>query len=390
MKWTPKPSTSARKCAKRLIASSCCRQSKRVCQCSTKLFQVRTRSSHEPSRRPRPRPSTGCARAGLQIVERLLGQSDDERCHAHSAGNLHVRQPGSPAVGLHNFFTARCDTPLEGDSKEAVMGRRFGYQALFALVMLAIVAGVGSYTYNLGVAHGVAESARAGCRAGGRRSGRGLLAAGRGDSASDSSRSSPFCHPVLVLRRARAILAGALGRPVATDTAACRRRSTSGTAALTRSRGRRRPPDESTDVKHILVVDDEPRIAEIARDYLERAGFRVTTAGEWRRRARVRPRTAARPHRPRSRTAADGWPRRHADAAQAVERADHHADGARRRERQADRPRARRRRLRHQAVQSEGAGRARAGGVPPRRRAAGSAATSSRLATSRSTSGACR
>jgi two-component system alkaline phosphatase synthesis response regulator PhoP len=31
-------------------------------------------------------------------------------------------------------------------------------------------------------------------------------------------------------------------------------------------------------VKHILVVDDEPRIAEIARDYLERAGFAVTTA----------------------------------------------------------------------------------------------------------------
>ena len=30
-------------------------------------------------------------------------------------------------------------------------------------------------------------------------------------------------------------------------------------------------------MKQILVVDDEPRIAEIARDYLERAGFRVTT-----------------------------------------------------------------------------------------------------------------
>ena len=31
-------------------------------------------------------------------------------------------------------------------------------------------------------------------------------------------------------------------------------------------------------MKHILVVDDEPRIVEIARDYLERAGYRVTTA----------------------------------------------------------------------------------------------------------------
>jgi two-component system, OmpR family, alkaline phosphatase synthesis response regulator PhoP len=32
-------------------------------------------------------------------------------------------------------------------------------------------------------------------------------------------------------------------------------------------------------MKQILVVDDEPRIAEIARDYLERAGFKVAIAG---------------------------------------------------------------------------------------------------------------
>jgi two-component system alkaline phosphatase synthesis response regulator PhoP len=32
-------------------------------------------------------------------------------------------------------------------------------------------------------------------------------------------------------------------------------------------------------MKHILVVDDEPRIAEICRDYLERGGFGVMTAG---------------------------------------------------------------------------------------------------------------
>ncbi|HET9863827.1 MAG TPA: response regulator transcription factor [Steroidobacteraceae bacterium] len=31
-------------------------------------------------------------------------------------------------------------------------------------------------------------------------------------------------------------------------------------------------------MKHILVVDDEPRIAEICRDYLKRAGFEVITA----------------------------------------------------------------------------------------------------------------
>ena len=33
-------------------------------------------------------------------------------------------------------------------------------------------------------------------------------------------------------------------------------------------------------MKHILVVDDERRIAEIARDYLERAGYRVTMAAD--------------------------------------------------------------------------------------------------------------
>lgn len=32
-------------------------------------------------------------------------------------------------------------------------------------------------------------------------------------------------------------------------------------------------------MKQILVVDDEPRIADICRDYLERAGFTVITAG---------------------------------------------------------------------------------------------------------------
>ena len=36
---------------------------------------------------------------------------------------------------------------------------------------------------------------------------------------------------------------------------------------------------DSVDVKQILVVDDEPGIAEICRDYLERAGFHVITAG---------------------------------------------------------------------------------------------------------------
>ncbi|PYN09545.1 MAG: DNA-binding response regulator, partial [Candidatus Rokuibacteriota bacterium] len=32
----------------------------------------------------------------------------------------------------------------------------------------------------------------------------------------------------------------------------------------------------------ILVVEDEPKIAQFARDYLEHAGFRVVTAGDGR------------------------------------------------------------------------------------------------------------
>src|ERR1044071_4578443 len=33
-------------------------------------------------------------------------------------------------------------------------------------------------------------------------------------------------------------------------------------------------------MKTILVVDDEPKIADLARDYLEHAGFAVRTAGD--------------------------------------------------------------------------------------------------------------
>ena len=40
----------------------------------------------------------------------------------------------------------------------------------------------------------------------------------------------------------------------------------------------RRPPIGNL-MKHVLVVDDEPRIAEICRDYLVRAGYTVITAG---------------------------------------------------------------------------------------------------------------
>ena len=44
-------------------------------------------------------------------------------------------------------------------------------------------------------------------------------------------------------------------------------------------------------MKTILVVDDEPRIAELARDYLEHAGFGVRIAAD--RRGRAGQRSAA-------------------------------------------------------------------------------------------------
>ena len=46
-----------------------------------------------------------------------------------------------------------------------------------------------------------------------------------------------------------------------------------------RAGGRRRPSARTMpDVARILVVDDEPKIVQLVRDYLERAGFAVSTA----------------------------------------------------------------------------------------------------------------
>jgi hypothetical protein len=41
------------------------------------------------------------------------------------------------------------------------MDRRFGRQVFLAVMMIAMLAVVGVYTYNMGLAHGVAESGRA-------------------------------------------------------------------------------------------------------------------------------------------------------------------------------------------------------------------------------------
>jgi two-component system alkaline phosphatase synthesis response regulator PhoP len=66
------------------------------------------------------------------------------------------------------------------------------------------------------------------------------------------------------------------------DTAAAfRRNSRNGTVGRMGSRELRRPQEHPTlNVKQILVVEDEARIAQIVRDYLELAGYRVAIAGK--------------------------------------------------------------------------------------------------------------
>jgi DNA-binding response OmpR family regulator len=65
----------------------------------------------------------------------------------------------------------------------------------------------------------------------------------------------------------------------AEDAAAFRRSLKSGTVVRTGNRELHRPQEHQTlNVKQILVVEDEARIANIVRDYLERAGYRVAIA----------------------------------------------------------------------------------------------------------------
>ena len=146
------------------------------------------------------------------------------------------------------------------------MGQRFGFRSLLGTALVGALAVVGFYTYNLGLAHGIAESGQL------------VAAPGSGVPVVVWPRPwgfgfgffpfFPLFHPVLVLRRPRAILAwGVAGTRLPLRRTA--RRAHGSDAACGRT----------DDVKHILVVDDEPRIAEIARDYLERAGYRVTLAG---------------------------------------------------------------------------------------------------------------
>ncbi len=83
--------------------------------------------------------------------------------------------------------------------------------------------------------------------------------------------------PRVPLRRERARAARRAGGPAPAP--ADRRRRPSGleradAVGLTGSAARMRP------MKTILVVDDEPRIVELARDYLEHAGFAVLTASD--------------------------------------------------------------------------------------------------------------
>src|SRR5262249_9039548 len=62
---------------------------------------------------------------------------------------------------------------------------------------------------------------------------------------------------------------------------ASRRSTASCTATSRRARaGHPRPAPSIPAMKTVLVVDDEPKIVQLARDYLEHAGFTVTSASD--------------------------------------------------------------------------------------------------------------
>ena len=118
----------------------------------------------------------------------------------------------------------------------------------------------------------------------------------------------------------------------------------------------------------VLVVDDEPKIAQLARDYLEHAGFAVLHGGRRAVGGARRARPAAGPRRARPRPARASTVSRSCAAIRAAGPTPIVvADGARHGARQAARPGARRRRLRHQAVQPARARRPGPGRAPARR-----------------------
>ena len=119
-------------------------------------------------------------------------------------------------------------------------------------------------------------------------------------------------------------------------------------------------------MKTILVVDDEPKIVALARDYLEHAGFGVLTAVD----GRSALETVKRGATPTSWCWTSGLPRLDGlDVTREIRRdlapADRDAHRPRRRAGQAPGPGAGRRRLPHQAVQPARAGRPRQGRPPP-------------------------
>ena len=132
----------------------------------------------------------------------------------------------------------------------------------------------------------------------------------------------------------------------------------------------------------VLVVDDEPKIVQLARDYLEHAGFAVLTAGDGPSALQ-----AARVRQP-DLIVLDLGPARldGLEVMRSIRAAgstpDHRAHGPRQRARQAARARARRRRLRHQAVQPARARGSRPGGAAPERARGRGRASASRSATS--------
>ena len=157
-----------------------------------------------------------------------------------------------------------------------------------------VAAAVGIGAYNAGVAQGLRRAERAGAGTGDTDPyGYPTLASPPWGLRASSRSSSCFRDPMV--GRCGAGMGPAAGIAVTVTMAACRRNSRNGIAARMRATA----PAEG--MKQILVVDDEPRIAAICRDYLERAGFKVISRRQRRRCPDAGAREAAGSHRPRPR-----------------------------------------------------------------------------------------
>ena len=186
---------------------------------------------------------------------------------------------------------------------------------------------VGFWAYNLGLSHGIAQQLPS---AAGRRVSLGVLS-----TVGLRTVLSAVLPRVLVLRAPDLLLQAAVrggegGAGTMTTGADVppmfeewhrraheRRQSTAVSAAALTAIGQR---DRLMPAQTILVVEDEPRIAAIAADYLRHAGYQVAVAADGAQALRGGESRASRSRRPGPRPARDRRPRGRAHAAKSDRR----------------------------------------------------------------------